>query len=113
MRWKAAKLEDAIVAELESMRIRDEGHAQLIRNTLTAAFADVVKLEADRRRILAKLRREIRGRLDRLMYISLDGTIQQGGGSRLNKASCGWNWPTWIDSWRRSPTTTKNAVKRA
>jgi len=78
LRWKAAKLEDAIVAELESMRIRDEGHAQLIRNTLTAAFADVVKLEADRRRILAKLRSEIRGRLDRLMNISLDGAIQQG-----------------------------------
>ena len=55
LRWKAAKLEDAIVAELEAMRIRDEGHAQLIRNTLTAAFADVVKLEADRRRFLAKL----------------------------------------------------------
>ena len=78
LRWKAAKLEDAIVAELESMRIHDEGHAQLIRNTLTAAFADVVKLEADRRRILAKLRSVIRGRLDRLMNVYLDGAIEQG-----------------------------------
>ena len=78
VRWKAAKLEEALVAELESLRIHDEGHAQLIRNTLTAAFADVIKLEADRRRILAKLRTEIRGKLDRLMNVYLDGSIEQG-----------------------------------
>ncbi len=77
VRWKTAKLEEAVVAELESLRIHDEGHAQLIRNTLKAAFADVAKVEADRRRILAKLRSEIKGRLDRLMNVYLDGALEQ------------------------------------
>lgn len=78
VRWPATKLDDAVVAELESMRIHDEAHAQLIRNTLSAAFADVAKLDADRRRALAKLRCEIRGRLDRLMNVFLDGALEQG-----------------------------------
>ncbi len=77
VRWKAAKLEEAVVAELEAMRIHDKGHAQLIRDTLKAAFADVVKIDADRRRVLAKLRSELKGRLDRLMNVYLDGAIEQ------------------------------------
>jgi predicted DNA-binding transcriptional regulator AlpA len=78
VRWSAEKLDEAVVAELESMRIHDEAHAQLIRNTLTAAFADVAKLEADRRRALTRLRSETKGRLDRLMNIFLDGAIEHG-----------------------------------
>jgi site-specific DNA recombinase len=78
VRWPAEKLDDAVVAELESLRIRDEAQAQLIRNTLKAAFADVAKLDADRRRALAKLRSETKGRLDRLMNVFLDGAIDQG-----------------------------------
>jgi hypothetical protein len=77
VRWKAADIDAAIVAELESLRIKDEGHAQLVRNTLVAAFADVAKAEADRRKILLKRKTEIKGRLDRLMNVFLDGGLDQ------------------------------------
>lgn len=77
VRWPAEKLDNAVVAELESLRIHDEAHAQLIRNTLKAAFADVAKLDADRRRALTKLRTDTKGRLDRLMNVFLDGAVEQ------------------------------------
>lgn len=78
VRWKAADLEAAVIAELETLRIHDEGHAQLIRNTLKAAFADVAKAEADRRRVLSKRHSELKGRLDRLLNAYLEGVIEQG-----------------------------------
>jgi site-specific DNA recombinase len=77
VRWKVDDLEAAVVAELESLRIRDQAHAQLIRNTLAAAFADVAKAEADRRKILAKRKSELKGRLDRLLNVFLDGGLEQ------------------------------------
>lgn len=77
VRWRAADLEAAIIADLESLQIRDEGHAQLIRNTLKAAFADVAKANADRRQVLTKRRSELKGRLDRLLNVYLEGALEQ------------------------------------
>lgn len=77
VRWKEADLEAAVIADLESLRIHDEVHALLIRSTLMAAFADVAKADADRRRVLTKRKSELKGRLDRLLNVFLEGAIEQ------------------------------------
>ena len=77
VRWKAADLEEAIVADLEKLRLPNQEIADWFRISLDAAFADISTVQRDQAKTLHKRKSELAGREDRLLNAFLAGTIDE------------------------------------
>jgi len=77
VRWREADLEQAILADLGSMRITEPRIQKWFRQTLEAAFGDMATTEAERRRLLGKRRTELANMQDRLLNAFLAGTVDE------------------------------------
>lgn len=76
VRWREDKLEEAIIADLASLRITDE-RAEWFRKALRAAFADVAAIHGRRMASLNKRKSEIATMQDRLLNAYLVGTVEE------------------------------------
>ena len=77
VRWKAADLEQAIVADLESLRLPTREIKDWFRSTLTAAFSEVSKIQGDRAKAMQKRKTELATMQDRLFNAFLAGTVDE------------------------------------
>lgn len=77
VRWREGVLEDAVVKELESMRIPNPEVARWMRGAISAAFADAAQADAMRRKVLTKRQTEVKGMLDRLLNAYLEGLVEE------------------------------------
>jgi len=84
VRWRQEKLEEAVIAELEKLRIADPEVRAWFRKALETAFADLSKMAKSRRDWLLKRRSEIKGMQDRLLTAFLAGSIDE---ATLNEKS--------------------------
>lgn len=77
VRWKAADLEEAIVADLEKLRLPTPEIADWFRKSLHSAFADISTIQRDQTKTLHKRKSELAGMEDRLLNTFLAGTIDE------------------------------------
>ena len=77
VRWKEADLEQAIVDELETLRISDPKQQEWFREALDAAFSDLTAHSDRQRRQLKKRRSELHSKQERLLEAFLTGAIDE------------------------------------
>ena len=75
VRWREADLEDAIVAELDAMRLPDGETAQWFRRTITSAFGQLRGDKNHQKRVLARKKAEVEKQSERLLSLYLDGHL--------------------------------------
>lgn len=77
VRWRADDLEDAIIADLTTLKMPDDEVAEWFRESLQTAFADIGELQRNQRMALAKRRSELTTMNDRLLNAFLAGSIDE------------------------------------
>ena len=77
VRWRADDLEDAIHADLETIRIPDDALADWFRTALQAAFKDIGDVQRQQRIVQKKRLAEIETMQERLLNAYLAGTIDE------------------------------------
>lgn len=77
VRWRGDDLEDAIIADLETLRMPDEKVADWFRTTLEAAFSEVGDYQRKQRIALTKRKSELNTMNDRLLNTFLSGAIDE------------------------------------
>lgn len=77
MRWNADDLEQAVITDLERLRVPSPDVAAWFRTALAAAFSDLSTQERQQRTALAKRQSELKGMQDRLLNAFLAGTIDE------------------------------------
>ncbi len=75
VRWREADLEDAIVAELDAMRLPDGETAEWFRRTITGAFGQLRGDKNHQKRVLARKKAEVEKQSERLLSLYLDGHL--------------------------------------
>lgn len=78
VRWREADLEDAIIAELESMRMPTPETAEWFRDTLDKTFAHLRGDHGQRKRNLGRKKVELEKQSERLLSLYLDGHLDAG-----------------------------------
>lgn len=77
VRWRTDDLEDAIVADLETIRIPEDDIAEWFQTALQAAFRDTSEVQRQQRLTFKKRAAEIEAMQERLLNAYLAGTIDQ------------------------------------
>lgn len=77
IRWNADDLEQAVISDLERLRMPSPDVADWFRTALTAAFSDISTQERQQRTALAKRQSELKGMQDRLLNAFLAATIDE------------------------------------
>ena len=77
VRWRQEDIEAAVEKDLATLTIPSEKAAQWFRDSLKAAFADVVAQRACQRKMIAKRQGELKQMQDRLLNTFLGGTIDE------------------------------------
>lgn len=77
VRWRGDDLEDAIVADLETIRIPDGELADWFNQALQAAFKNTSEVQRQQRLALKKRAAEIEAMQERLVNAYLAGTIDE------------------------------------
>ncbi len=77
VRWRGDDLEDAIVADLETIRIPDGELAEWFRTALQTAFKDIGEVQRQQRQTQKKRVAEIEAMQERLLNAYLAGTIDE------------------------------------
>lgn len=77
VRWRSDDLEDAIHADLETIRIPDDALADWFRMTIQAAFKDMGNIEREQRIMQKKRLAEIETMWERLLNAYLTGAIDE------------------------------------
>ena len=77
VRWRADDLEDAIIADLTTLKMPDDEVTEWSRESLQTAFADIGELQRNQRMALAKRRSELTTMNDRLLNAFLAGSIDE------------------------------------
>ena len=77
VRWKAEDLDQAIIQELDAMRLPSPETRDWFRNSLLAAFGNIEEALKRQRLTLTKRRTELKGMQDRLLNAYLAGTIDE------------------------------------
>jgi hypothetical protein len=77
VRWRGDDLEDAIVADLETIRIPDGELADWFNRALQAAFKNTSEVQRQHRLALKKRTAEIEAMQERLLTAYLAGTIDE------------------------------------
>ena len=77
VRWNADDLEQAIITDLQQLRMPSPDVAAWFRTALTAAFSDISTQERQQRTALAKRHTELKGMHDRLLNAFLGATIDE------------------------------------
>ena len=77
VRWRAADLEQAIVADLATMRLPSPEIADWFRHALREAFADITAQQRRQRQALLKRQTELTNMRDRLLTAYLAGSVDE------------------------------------
>ena len=77
VRWRREDLEDAIVADLETIRIPEDDLAEWFDQALKAAFRNTGEVQRQQRLALKKRAAEIEAMQERLLNAYLAGTIDE------------------------------------
>lgn len=77
MRWRGDDLEDATVADLDTIRIADGELADWFNRALQAAFKNTSEVQCQQRLALKNRASEIEAMLERLLTAYLAGTIDE------------------------------------
>ncbi len=77
LRWREADVEEAILADLATLRIGPGDVRDLIRRTLTVILADLASHQAQQTAQLTKRLSELQNMQDRLLNACLAGTIDE------------------------------------
>ena len=77
VRWRRDNLEDAIIADLETLKIPDGDVADWFRQSLETAFLEIGETQREQKRALTKRTGEITTMQDRLLSAFLAGTIDE------------------------------------
>ena len=77
VRWRAADLERAIVADLATMRLPSPEIADWFRHALREAFADITAQQRRQRQALLKRQTELTNMRDRLLTAYLAGSVDE------------------------------------
>ncbi len=77
VRWRGPEVEQALLAELDNIRIPDPRVQAWMRAAIEAKFADLPAAEAERRTRLTKRRTELVNMQDRLLTTFLQGTVDE------------------------------------
>ncbi len=78
VRWKEADLEDAVVAELEAMRMPEEETRQWFRDTLHGVYEKMRGDHNHQKRALARKKAEVEKQSQRLLELYLEGHVDAG-----------------------------------
>ena len=76
LRWKEENLDQALLTELESMRMPDDA-AKWFKDTLDAIFEDAEQLNRQQKQNLTKRKTELTNMQDRLLNAYLAGTVEE------------------------------------
>ena len=77
IRWQEDKLEDAIVQELDTIRIPSPEVEEWLRETLVAIFSNATEMQNQQRKLLKKRKTELVNMHDRLLNGYLGGMIDE------------------------------------
>src|SRR5262249_26522131 len=77
VRWTEAELEQAVIEDLDRLRMPSPDIASWFRTALEAAFADLSTQERQQKTALSKRQTELKGMQDRLLNTYLGGTIDE------------------------------------
>lgn len=77
VRWRADDLEDAIIADLTTLKMPDDEVTEWFRESLQTAFADIGELQRNQRIALAKRQSELTNMNERLLNAFLAGSIDE------------------------------------
>ncbi len=77
VRWKAADLEEAVLAEFDALRFDDPELALWVRDSLEESLSDAAKASREQRRVFKKRRTELTAMQDRLLTGYLSGAIDE------------------------------------
>ncbi len=77
VRWRAEKLEQAVLDELDKLRLPTEELQDWFRESLVAAFADVTNHHRRQTQAVEKRRTDLKGQQDRLLNGYLNGIIDE------------------------------------
>jgi len=78
VRWREADLDNAIIAELESMRMPTPETGEWFRGTLDKAFGRLRGDHGEQKRILGRKKVELERQSERLLSLYLDGHLDAG-----------------------------------
>lgn len=77
VRWRSEDIEEAIVKDLSRMKMPSEEIAEWFRATLQKAFADVDRLQRQKKQALARRQTDLKNMQDRLLTGFLSGAIEE------------------------------------
>lgn len=77
VRWRERDVEEAIVKELDALRLPDARTAEWFRNALVAIFDEAGTADAQRKKMLTKRRTELENMQERLLNSYLAGNIDE------------------------------------
>lgn len=77
VRWKADDLEEAVIDDLQRLKLPSQRIAELFRDALESAFADIDTHQRRQTAALSKRQSELKTMQDRLLSAYLEGTVEE------------------------------------